>query len=139
MAGGGFQEQEIDKGVYDISFRGNKYTSSYKANIYLLYRAADIAYQNKAKYFAITRGISESSYTTPTHTETTINGNYAYSNTYGGKTYTKPSGHALVTVLNEKPNTKEIPAGIEVYDTLFLCKQMYHKEGILCGNLKVSE
>lgn len=78
-----------------------------------MYRGADIAYQNNVKYFAITRNV--------------VAGNFTE----------EPYGHAIITLLNKKPSTKAVLIGTEIYETIFLCKQMFKTDGIQCGNLQI--
>lgn len=113
---GGYSETQLEEGVYQVSFRGNAYTSADKAADFTLMRSAELTMEKGYKYFVIIDSQSHtehSSYTTPQTSETNIrlntSGNTTYgtatTNTYGGQTYnySKPSSKNLILCLKEKP------------------------------------
>ena len=113
---GGYSETQLDENVFKVVFRGNGYTGRERVADFTLLRSAELALQNGYKYFAVIDAnsyTSNSTYTTPTTSNTTANvygsGNYAYGNatttTYGGQTYniSKPSSSNTIVCFKEKP------------------------------------
>ncbi|TAK94134.1 MAG: hypothetical protein EPO07_17140, partial [Verrucomicrobia bacterium] len=52
LGGGGYQDKELEPGVYKASFMGNGYTSQERVIICTLYRCAEITHENGYDYFA---------------------------------------------------------------------------------------
>jgi hypothetical protein len=113
---GGYSETQLDENVFKISFRGNGFTGRERVADFALLRSAELSLQNGYKYFVVideNSYTSNSTYTTPTTSNTTANvygsGNYAYANatttTYGGQTYnvSKPSSSSTIVCFKEKP------------------------------------
>tara|TARA_A200000113_G_scaffold225930_2_gene248811 strand:- start:2085 stop:2654 length:570 start_codon:yes stop_codon:yes gene_type:complete len=78
---GGFSETQLSENVFQVSFRGNGYTSSERASDFAMLRSAELTLENGYKYFALAdnqNAVENSSYTTPVQAHTT-----GYSNTYG--------------------------------------------------------
>ncbi|MDN7125939.1 hypothetical protein J6I92_07235 [Pseudidiomarina sp. 1APR75-15] len=135
---GGFSETQLDKNVFVVTFKGNGFTSFEKASDYSLLRSAELALETGYEYFAIIDGQSyatNSTYTTPTTSNTTMNaytyGNSAYGNatttTYGGQTFniSKPNVSNTIYCFKEKPE------GIFVYNAPFLIDSLSSKYGIV--------
>jgi hypothetical protein len=118
---GGFSETQLAPDLFRITFEGNGYTSTERAQDFALLRAADLCTEHGFKYFAIANESNTtdvSSFTTPGSAQTTGttylygsgSGNY-YGNYYGQTTYTPPQTHfifkpktgLLVQFLKEKP------------------------------------
>ena len=114
LTGGGFSDTQLDENVFNITFRGNQYTSMERAKDFIYLRAADLTLKSGFTYFAITyatENVSTSSYTTASETTTQVNfyGNTAdaTSQTTPGTTFTKsrPSIEMTIICFAEKPNT----------------------------------
>ena len=138
---GGFDETALAPNVYKVSFQGNGYTSSARAEDLALLRSADLTLQKGFKYFALVdskNATSLSTYTTPVTANTTANvtafGNTAYgtaTTTYsGGQTefISKPSTSNLVVMFHEQPQINGM-----VFDAEFLCQSMAPKYKAACG------
>ncbi|MCP5015892.1 MAG: hypothetical protein GY938_11585 [Ketobacter sp.] len=134
---GGHSETQLDEQVFKVTFRGNGYTRRERAADLSLLRCAELALQNGYNYFVIIDAdsyVSNSTYTTPTTTNTTASaygtGNYAYgtaqSTTYGGQTYniSKPSSTNVIYLL------KENPTDVFAYSAKFVYKSISEKYGI---------
>lgn len=90
---GGFNDTQLSKDVFRISFTGNGYTSSDKVGDFVLLRAAELSMKNGYRYFAVIDGketAAHSSYTTPTTYQTYghVN-NYGDTMSYSGTTYAR--------------------------------------------------
>jgi hypothetical protein len=136
---GGFDDVALAPNVYRVSFRGNGYTSSARAEDMALLRSADLTLQKGFRYFALAdarSSLASLTYTTPTQSSTRFMadrvGNHvmgsAYTTTTGGQTFiiTKPSTTNIVVMFAEKPNGVSFDAG-------FLCFSMGLKYKIECG------
>ncbi len=134
---GGYSETQLDTNVFKVTFRGNGYTGRERASDFSLLRCAELALQNGYKYFVVIDAnsyTSNSTYTTPSTSNTTANvygtGNYAYGNatttTYGGQTYniSKPSSSNTIVCFIEKPTN-----GFS-YNAEFIYKNITQKYGI---------
>lgn len=134
---GGYLETQLDENVFKVTFRGNGYTSRERASDFTLLRSAELTLQSGYKYFAVIDAnsyTSNSTYTTPTASNTTANiygsGNYAYGNatttTYGGQTYniSKPSSSNTIVCFKEKPEN------VFSYNAEFIYKNITQKYGI---------
>jgi len=115
---GGYSETQLDENVFKVSFNGNGYTGRERVSDFTLLRSAELALKNGFKYFVVIDAgsyTSNSTYTTPTTSNTTANvygsGNYAYgtanTTTYGGQTYniSKPSSSNTIVCFKEKPQS----------------------------------
>jgi len=135
---GGYSETQLGENIFQVSFRGNAYTSSEKAVDFTLLRSAELAMENGFNYFEIVESGSHnkmSSYTTPTRSYTTGSvygtGNYAYGSatttTRGGQTYlmSKPRANNTIVCYKDKPQTNNI-----VYEARFVANSIKTKYGI---------
>ena len=71
---GGYSETQLDKNVFKVSLRGNRYSSRDRVSDFTLLRSAELALENGYKIIAIIdegRYTSTSTYTTPTTSHTT--------------------------------------------------------------------
>lgn len=118
---GGYDEMKIQDNIFRVSFRGNAYTSSQRAEDFGLLRCAEVTIENGYNYFAIIKEeatVKTSTYTTPAQAEThgAVYGNTYSTKTYysGGETYTyhKPRVGIMIECFKEKPENLQ---GI-VYD-----------------------
>lgn len=138
---GGFDEIALAPNVYKVTFKGNGYTSSERAEGLALLRSADLTLQKGFKYFALAdskSATSHSSYTTPVTANTTANvtafGNTAYgtaTTTYsGGQTVfiSKPRAANLVVMFPERPQIDGM-----VFDAEFICQSLGPKYKATCG------
>ncbi len=134
---GGFNETQIDRNVFRVSFKGNGYTSEERAEEMALLRSAEVALKNGFTHFAISDGRSRTDYsafTTPSQSTTTgtLNtyGDRTYLNaqtrTTGGQTFVaaKPRTTNTIVCFNGKPDS-----GVFVYDARFLVKSLGQKYG----------
>jgi hypothetical protein len=138
---GGFEETQLAPNVWRVSFKGNQYTSSERAEDFALLRAADLTLQSGYSYFGLASarvGASVSAYTTPVTTTTTgsaeVVGNTVYgrstSTSYGGDTYfmARPTANSTVAMFKEKPAVSGL-----VYDARFVCNSVGAKYQVQCG------
>jgi hypothetical protein len=141
---GGFSETQLDKNVFRVTFRGNGYTRSERAEDLALLRSADLALSNGFKYFVIVTQDGRSStaaFTTPTQSYTTATatgfGNAAYGSatttTYGGQTFfvSRPSTSNTIICFVEKPNIQAL-----VFDAEFLVGSLGRKYGVPGGRAR---
>ncbi len=135
---GGFSETQLDTNVFRITFKGNGFTGSERAEEMALLRSAELALNYGFSHFAIVDSTSRtnySSFTTPTQTQTagTISsfGNTAYLNaqtsTTGGQTFitAKPSATNTVVFFKGRPNTSSL-----IYDAQILYNSLAPKYGL---------
>ena len=135
---GGFSETQLDVNVFQVSFRGNAYTSGERAADFTLLRSAELAIENGYSYFIIVdseRSSQTSSYTTPTTSHTTGSvygsGNYVYGSatttTTGGQTYfySKPRSTNTIVLFREKPEINGL-----VYNAEFVVRSIRQKHGM---------
>jgi hypothetical protein len=114
---GGYSETQLGENIFQVSFKGNAYTSREKVSDFTLLRSAEIAIENGYRYFAVVESEKYSkvgAYTTPTTSQTTgsayASGNYVHGSatttTYGGQTYiiTKPRASNTILCFKEKPD-----------------------------------
>lgn len=134
---GGYSETQLNDTVYEVSFRGNGYTSRQRASDFALLRSAQLALENGYGYFIILEdetSTENSTYTTPTTSSTTANvfgsGNSAFgtatTTTYGGQTYniSKPGVSNTIMFLEDEPE------GGFAYDAGLIRSQLMEKYGI---------
>lgn len=132
---GGFSETQLDKNVFRVSFKGNGYTGSERAEDFALLRSAELTLQNGFTHFAIVDGRQSNDYgviTTPTQSYTTGSvtsyGNTAYGSarttTTGGQSFIikKPSSTNTIVCFNGKPEN-----GMFTYDAQFLYQSLARK------------
>lgn len=132
--GGGYSSTQYAPNIFNVSFSGNGFTGRGKAADFALLRSAEITIENGYRYFSVSNAdntVSNSSYTTPTTTNTygtaTVYGNTAYgsatSTSYGGQTYniSKPSSSNTIVCYKEKPKN-----GL-AFDAIFLYKSLTKK------------
>jgi hypothetical protein len=135
---GGFSETRLGEDTFQVSFRGNGYTSTERASDFSLLRSAELTLQNGFRYFIVVDSKESSkldTYTTPTTSHTTGNaygyGNYAYGNstttTYGGETYaiSKPRATNTIVCFKEKPQVNGL-----VFEAEYVLKSIKGKYGI---------
>jgi len=134
---GGYSETQLDENVFSVSFRGNCYTGRERVADFTLLRSAELTLENGFQYFSIIDAnsyTSNSTYTTPTTSQTTGSaygsGNYAYGSatttTTGGQTYniSKPGSSNTIVCFKEKPET------VFTYNAKFIYKSIRSKYGI---------
>lgn len=135
---GGYSETRLGENIFQVSFRGNGYTSRERAADFNLLRSAEVTLENGFRYFVIVDSQKHSdvgAYTTPSTSYTTGSaygsGNYAYGSatttTYGGQTYfiSKPSATNMILCFKEKPAMDAL-----VLDAEFVAKSIKDKYGI---------
>jgi len=132
---GGYSETQLGENVFQVSFRGNGYTSRERASDFSILRCAELALENGFRYFVIIDSEKYSktgAYTTPTQSYTTANaygyGNYAHgtatTTTYGGQTVfiSKPRATNTILCFKEKPETDGL-----FFDAEFVVKSIKQK------------
>ena len=115
---GGYSDTQLGENIFQVSFRGNGYTSREQTSDFTLLRSAELALEKGFRYFVIVDSEKYSktgTYTTPTKSYTTATaysyGNYAHGSatttTYGGQTFfiSKPRATNTVLCFKEKPET----------------------------------
>jgi len=114
---GGFEETRLDANSFRVSFKGNGYTSTNRAEEMTLLRSAELCLEGGFRHFVIVEGrtdVRQEGYTTPVQVGYTRRGAYVY----GGNSYnvSKPSSNNTIMCLDAKPE------GVFSYDarTLYL-------------------
>lgn len=138
---GGFSETQLDKNVFRVTFKGNGYTQSERAEDFALLRSAELTLKHGFSHFAIIEGRQSADYgvmTTPTQSYTTGSvsayGNTAYGSarttTTGGQSFVirKPSSTNTIVCFNGKPEN-----GMFVYDAQFIYASLSAKYDIKPG------
>jgi hypothetical protein len=139
---GGFDETQIGPNVWRVTFQGNGFTSSERAEDLVLLRSAELTVKNGYSYFGFASSrlsASQMAVTTPVTTTTNANayavGNTAYgtatSTSYGGNTYlvSMPSANNTVVMFKERPNTESM-----VFDARFVCRTVGAKYKVTCSD-----
>jgi hypothetical protein len=115
---GGYSETQLDENVFNVTFRGNGYTRRERVSDFTLLRCAELTLVHGYRYFTIIDAnsyTSNSTFTTPTTSQTTGSA-YRYGNsvygrstttTSGGETYniSKPSSSNTIVCFKEKPDS----------------------------------
>lgn len=135
---GGYSETQLGDNIFQVSFRGNGYTSRERASDFALLRSAELALEHGFRYFVIIESKQEAkieTYTTPPTSYTTGSaygyGNYAYGSatttTYGGQTYfiSKPRATNTILCFKERPENNGL-----VFDAEFVTKSIKKKYGM---------
>jgi hypothetical protein len=130
--GGGYSDTQLGENIFQISFRGNGYTSAERAADLALLRSAEIAAEHGYPFFVVIserEDASRSTYTTPTTTtgSATVTGNTisGSSTMTGGDTYVtvKPSTRNTILGFKERPN------GF-AYEARFVIRSLRQKYGL---------
>lgn len=132
---GGYTSTSLDRGVYEVSFSGNGYTSPERASDFVLLRAAELALRDGYTYVTIVQknsAVSQSSYTTPVSSTTSYSYN-SYSNTVnaqtyysGGNTYTYNKPSSTVVAIGSMERSERYIS----YDAKYLYNAIKAKYGI---------
>jgi hypothetical protein len=135
---GGFSETQLGENIFQVSFKGNAYTSREKASDFTLLRSAEIAIENGYRYFVVIESEKYSkagTYTSPTTSQTTgsayASGNYVHGSatttTYGGQTYTtsKPRANNTILCYKEKPDINGL-----IFEAEFVVRSIRAKYGM---------
>jgi hypothetical protein len=107
---GGYNEVQLDKNVFRVSFQGNAYTAPRKVTDYILLRSAELTLQNGFRYFQVA-GLSDETVRTsvplPATANTTVVGNQASTTITGGGFlgFTFPSASQVIVCYKEKPQS----------------------------------
>lgn len=138
---GGFDEVALAPNIYRVSFKGNGFTSSDRAESLALLRSADLTLQKGFTYFALADSKTDTSryrYTTPAtaHTRTAVTafGNTAYGTTTttysGGETIfiSKPRAKNVVVMFHDRPQIDGM-----FFDAAFICESIGQKYKATCG------
>lgn len=92
---GGFNELQLDSNKFDVSFRGNGYTSESKVIDLCLLRCAEICQEKGYDYFVIAENKN-------------MNKSYVTSNNYGVQTIHKPSTRNTIICFKGNPINDEV-------------------------------
>ena len=127
---GGYSETRLGNNIFNVSFKGNGYTSREKTADFTLLRSAELCLKNGFKYFIISNSEKHINlYTTPKSYDSsgTINGSSFNATTtqHGGITFRRPSENNTVVCFKEKPKMNTI-----VYQAEFIIKSIKTKYGI---------
>lgn len=135
---GGFDEVQLDTNVFRVTFKGNGFTSSERAEDLALLRSADLALKHGFTHFVIVEGKSRAELgvaTMPTQSTTTgtvnFQGNTAYGQantvTSGGQAFLirRPSSTNTILCFQGKPDI-----GGMVYDARFVFGSLGKKYGV---------
>jgi hypothetical protein len=135
---GGFSETRLGDDTFNVSFRGNGYTSREKASDFALLRSAELTLDGGYQYFIILNSekyVENGSYTSPKTYNTTFQantfGNQTYGNAYtrsnGGNTiyFQRPSTDNTIQCFKDKPNLNTV-----IYEAEFISKSIKTKYDI---------
>ena len=137
---GGYSETQLGENIFQVSFKGNGYTSRERVSDFTLLRSAEIAIENGYRYFVVVESEKYSkvgAYTTPATSQTTgsayVSGNYVQGSstttTYGGGTYiiSKPRANNTILCYKEKPDVNGL-----VFEAEFVVRSIRAKYGMNC-------
>lgn len=135
---GGYSETQLSENIFQVSFKGNAYTTPERASDFTLLRSAEITIENEYRYFAIVESEKYSkvgTYTAPTTSQTSgsafVSGNFVHgtatTTTYGGQTYviSKPRANNTILCFRDKPDIKGL-----VFEAAFIIKSIRAKYGM---------
>jgi len=135
---GGYSETQLGENIFQVSFKGNGHTSRERVSDFALLRSAEIVIENGYRYFVVVESekySKNSTFTTPTTSETTgsasISGNYVHGSStttsYGGQTFTisKPTANNTILCYKEKPDINGL-----VFDAEFIIRSIRAKYGL---------
>ena len=118
---GGYRDTQLGESIFQISFRGNGYTSKQRVDDFALLRAAEKCMEVGYPFFIVRQSsadVRQGSFTTPTQSRTTgtanVYGNQVYGSarttTTGGDTitYSKHSATLIIECFRERPDTDEL-------------------------------
>jgi len=135
---GGFSETQLGENIFQVSFKGNAFTSRERASDFNLLRSAEVALEKGFNYFIIVNSekyTTTYSRTTPITSHTTGSvygtGNNIYGSvtttTTGGQTYyySSPVSTNKCVGFKEKPSTGRL-----VYKAAFIIESIKRKYGL---------
>jgi hypothetical protein len=137
---GGFNEVQLDKNVWKVTFNGNGFTSKQRAEDLAMLRSAELTLKSGYRYFAFVAtdsSVSNHLMQTPSTSYTTINAN-RFGNTLNGTATTNTYGGNIVNI--RKPSTTntvfmtETREGINgmSYDAMFICQSLGKTYEVSC-------
>ena len=104
---GGFEETTLGDNLFQVTFKGNGYTSAGRVRDFALLRSAEVALEHGCRYFILVDDDDQTTTGTismPTTTYATSYGNSTTFNTYGGtSSYSKASSTNIIACFAEKP------------------------------------
>ena len=134
---GGYENTQLDKNVFEVTFSGNGLTSRQRVRDFAMLRSAELTIQNGYKYFiSINENTSSTQHTVVTpQTSTTdhnisVSDGYAYgtsnTTTYGGQQIrvNRPTTSMRIICLKNKPND------VLSYNAYFIIKSIKNKYDI---------
>lgn len=127
---GGYSEQQLAEDVFRVTFGGNGYTSTQRAQDFAMLRAAELTLQHGYKYFAVLNERADrtaQALTLPGYGQTTgtVNAYGNYTTYVPGQTFVlyRPNAGLMVRGFREKPEA------VFTFDAEFLqtsLKRSYH-------------
>lgn len=123
---GGYADMALNQDTYQVSFRGNAYTSSDQVQTFLLRRCAELTIKNGYRYFVILDSnvnVNTSYYQTPATVQTSTYG-YYQGNVMGDGYYGSGSENSLTTI---NPGTTSVQ---NRYKAIAIIKMMESNDDI---------
>jgi hypothetical protein len=131
----GYSETQLDKNIFQVSFRGNQNTSRERASDFALLRSAEVTTENGFRYFIVVSWVKGSAFSTdatPRHSYTmygygnTVEGS-ARTSTYGGQTFViqEPGTTNTILCFKEKPDVVGL-----MFEAEFVKESLKQKYGI---------
>lgn len=117
---GGFEEAQVNETSFRVSFRGNGYTSTNRAEELTLLRSAELCLERGYPGFVLLRERSDIKNESIWVSNTTVRRGNIFS-TGGDLTFSRPSTSNLVSCISEKP------ANVFSYDAIVLYKSLTTK------------
>ncbi len=112
--GGGYSEVQLGENIFQVSFRGNNYTSEERASAFSLLRSAELTINNGFRYFRIIDSEKSSKVSAATAYDGG-NINFMY----------KPRASNTIACFKEKPESSGL-----VFDAVFVIKSIRQKYGL---------
>lgn len=106
---GGYSDEQVEPGVFRVSFRGNGFTDAEKVKLFLQYRCAEVTLQNGYRYFVPVVGGSAPLAAT---VAIPMGGGWSTSQRLGGGT----AARAIIRTFKERPN--EPPQAYDAQEVL---------------------
>ena len=113
---GGFSEVQLGENLWRVSFRGNGYTESTRAEDFAMLRSADLTLIHGFTHFVFVDGRLEKDFTAVSDYKGRIS------------TFNSPSAVNTVMMFKEKPGPS-----LTAFDAKFICRSVGAKYKVACG------
>lgn len=128
---GGYSETQLGEDIFQVTFKGNGYTSRDRAADLSFLRAAELTLEHGFRYFVIVdadKSSTFSTYTSPSTSYTTGTRHSATTTTQGGQMIfiSKPASMNTIRCFKEKPAIDGV-----VFDAEFVAKSIKDKYKII--------